>query len=106
LFYREEWPMARKPGEIVGVILRFPERMRRRVEKAAKANARSMNAEINDRLTQSFAREELEVQIEAAVDKALKKWRPPVSKAERAGEIAGRKAAQADFTAKPEESDK
>ncbi|UXQ89112.1 transcriptional repressor [Synechococcus phage MinM1] len=40
-------------------IVRFPEGMRDRIAEAAKANGRSMNAEIVHRLEQSFARGDL-----------------------------------------------
>jgi hypothetical protein len=93
--------MARKKTDSVGLRLRFGEALRRRIERAANNNRRSMNAEIVYRLTQSFAREDQEAMIEAAVGRAL-------SKAERAVEKAGEKAAQADFKDffKPEGGDK
>jgi hypothetical protein len=50
--------MPRKQSEIVHLKLRFPERVRVRIEAAAKKNARSMNAEIVHRLEQSFETDE------------------------------------------------
>jgi Arc-like DNA binding domain len=46
--------MPRKPSETVQLKLRFPERLRIRIEAEAKKNERSMNAEIVHRLEQSF----------------------------------------------------
>jgi hypothetical protein len=54
--------MARKPADKVGIIVRFSEALRRRIEKAAKAHNRSMNSEIVGRLEESF---ELEAAGEA-----------------------------------------
>jgi non-homologous end joining protein Ku len=50
--------MARKPTETVQLKLRFPERLRRRIEQAAERNRHSMNAEIVERLEQSFQKED------------------------------------------------
>jgi Arc-like DNA binding domain len=52
--------MGRKPADKVGLILRFDEALRRQLERAAKAPNRSMNAEIVQRLKDSFQREGLE----------------------------------------------
>jgi hypothetical protein len=51
--------MARRPNEIVHLKLRFPEFLRARVANAAKANNRSMNAEIMYRLLRAYADEDL-----------------------------------------------
>jgi hypothetical protein len=48
--------MARKPTDEVQLKLRFEERLRRRLERAAESNNRSMNAEIIHRLEESFQR--------------------------------------------------
>jgi hypothetical protein len=52
--------MARKPTDTVQLNLRFPEALRRRLERAANANYASMNAEIVHRLEQSFRREDFQ----------------------------------------------
>jgi hypothetical protein len=52
--------MARKPGDKVGLLLRFDETLRRAIARSAKAHNRSMNAEIVQRLMTSFQREEME----------------------------------------------
>jgi hypothetical protein len=46
--------MRRKPSETVQLKLRFPERLRVRIEAEAEKSERSMNAEIVHRLEQSF----------------------------------------------------
>jgi hypothetical protein len=46
--------MARKLTDTVQLKLRFDEKLRRRLEREAAQNARSMNAEIIQRLEQSF----------------------------------------------------
>jgi Arc-like DNA binding domain len=50
--------MARKPTDTVQLKLRFYEKLRRRLEREAEENKRSMNAEIIDRLEKSFAKED------------------------------------------------
>jgi hypothetical protein len=47
--------MARKPTDTVQLKLRFSEALRRRLERAAKANNRSLNSEIVGRLEDSFS---------------------------------------------------
>ena len=47
--------MARKPTDMVQLKLRFPEAVRRRLEREAKRNNRSMNTEIVHRLRRTFA---------------------------------------------------
>jgi hypothetical protein len=74
--------MTRKQSETVQLKLRFPERLRLRIESAANRNQRSMNAEIIDRLEQSFQRYDQAALVEATatavVDKIIKTvpWRP------------------------------
>lgn len=51
--------MARKPTEIVPLMLRLRESLRHRLEQVAKQADRSMNAEIVDRLEKSFSRDDL-----------------------------------------------
>jgi 16S rRNA U1498 N3-methylase RsmE len=50
--------MARKPTDTVQLKLRFPEKLRRRIEQAAERGKQSMNAEIIERLEQSFHKED------------------------------------------------
>jgi Arc-like DNA binding domain len=52
--------VARKPTDTVKLQLRLSERLRRRLEQAAKHNKSSMNTEIVSRLDSSFQREEQE----------------------------------------------
>ena len=62
--------MARKPSESVQLKLRFSERLRMRIEQAAKKNDQSLNSEIVRRLEQSFERDDraaLIQQVEATV---------------------------------------
>jgi hypothetical protein len=74
--------MTRKQSETVQLKLRFSERLRLRIESAASRNQRSMNAEIIERLEQSFQRHDQLALAEAAattaVDKVMKlaPWRP------------------------------
>jgi hypothetical protein len=49
--------MARKPTDTVKLQLRFQESLRRRLERAAARNNRSMNTEIIHRLEESVQRE-------------------------------------------------
>jgi hypothetical protein len=65
--------MARKLTDTVRINLRFSEALRRRIERVATANKRSINDEIVSRVDASFAREELEASIEAAVERVLVK---------------------------------
>jgi hypothetical protein len=51
-------PMARTDLEIVQLKLRFSEKLRARIEKAAGRHDRSMNAEIVHRLEKSFENED------------------------------------------------
>jgi Arc-like DNA binding domain len=46
--------VTRKPADLVQLKLRFDERLRRRIERAAERNECSMNAEIIKRLERSF----------------------------------------------------
>src|SRR5262245_30251606 len=56
--------MARKATDTVQLKLRFDEKLRRRIEVAAKRNNQSMNAEIIDRLEASFAKADIQEAIE------------------------------------------
>jgi hypothetical protein len=64
--------MARKPSDTVQLKLRFPEALRRRLERAAKANDRSMNMEIIFRLEESFLMDELNAEMKAVTGKGFK----------------------------------
>jgi len=70
--------MSRKPSETVQLKLRFPEKLRQRIESAAARNERSMNAEIVRRLEQSFQKEDLLANqatlAEAAATTAVEKF--------------------------------
>jgi Arc-like DNA binding domain len=57
--------MAKKSQELRPVMVRLPERLRRRVEARAKKNQRSMNTEIINRLTRSIEEDEYLEQREA-----------------------------------------
>jgi predicted transcriptional regulator len=52
--------MTRKPTDTAHLNLRYPEALRRRLERAAKNSRRSLNTEIVERLEQSFRREDFE----------------------------------------------
>src|SRR5262249_34094594 len=56
LSFRHKWQphVTRRPADLVQLKLRFDERLRRRIERAAERNECSMNAEIIKRLEQSF----------------------------------------------------
>jgi len=62
--------MARKPTDTVQLNLRFPESLRRRLERAADANDCSLNSEIVIRLEQSFRREDFQ-KVQDAVNKGM-----------------------------------
>lgn len=63
--------MARKPTETVGLHLRFSESLRRRLEREAARHRWSMNAEIVDRLEQSFHLPDQATAIEKAIEQAI-----------------------------------
>jgi hypothetical protein len=63
--------VARKLTDTVKLQVRLSERLRRRLEQAAKHNDWSMNAEIVNRLDVSFQPEGQEEMIEKAVRDAL-----------------------------------
>jgi Arc-like DNA binding domain len=58
----------RKPADTVHLRLRFPEKLRRRIEAAATKNQQSMNAEIVERLERSFGQEDITATIEATAE--------------------------------------
>ena len=57
--------MARKPTDTAHLNLRYPEALRRRLERAGKSNGRSLNSEIVHRLEQSFRREDFQERQDA-----------------------------------------
>jgi len=63
--------MPRKPADPVHLKLRFNEKLRQRIERAALRNNQSMNAEIVRRLEESFDREELNETLRAAMWQVL-----------------------------------
>ena len=65
--------MARKPTDTVKLQLRFPEAIRRRLERAASASHRSMNAEIVHRLEQSLKRDEEPEGVRDALNEGMLK---------------------------------
>lgn len=60
--------MARKPTDTVQLKLRFTEALRRRLERAAKANDQSMNTEIVHRVERSFQKEDDANRVAKAAD--------------------------------------
>ena len=56
--------MVRKSQELRPVMTRLPEGLRRRLEREAKQNGRSMNAEIIHRLEQTFRQADHQVDLE------------------------------------------
>jgi hypothetical protein len=61
--------MARKPTDIIKLNLRFPEALRRQLERAAADNNRSLNTEIISRLETSFQpSESLVFKVESSAD--------------------------------------
>ena len=62
--------MARKITDTVKLQVRLPERLRRRLEQAAKHHDCSMNTEIFDRLDRSFQKEEQEKMMALAIEQA------------------------------------
>jgi Arc-like DNA binding domain len=64
--------VARKPTDTAHLNLRYPEALRRRLERAAKNSRRSMNTEIVERLEQSFRREDFE-KLQDAINEGMLK---------------------------------
>jgi len=63
--------VARKLTDTVKLQVRLSERLRRRLEQAAKHHQWSMNTEIVDRLDSSLQREELEKEIGGVIEQAV-----------------------------------
>jgi hypothetical protein len=68
----EERTVARKPTDTAHLNLRYPEALRRRLERAGKNNDRSLNSEIVHRLEQSFRREDSEPLQDVILEGMLK----------------------------------
>src|SRR5262245_30156978 len=68
----ERRKMARKPTDTAHLNLRYPEALRRRLERAAKNSGRSMNSEIVERLERSFRRKDFEKRQDAINEGMLK----------------------------------
>jgi type III secretory pathway component EscV len=64
--------MARKPNDTVQLNLRFSEDLRRRLEREAARSGRSMNAEIIQRVEQTFHQAEREAEMSKYVELAAK----------------------------------
>jgi Arc-like DNA binding domain len=64
--------MTRKPTEIVHLKLRFEEKLRRRLERAAESKGHSMNTEIIERLEHSFQAKSIEDVVKAAMAEEIK----------------------------------
>jgi Arc-like DNA binding domain len=64
--------MARKPTDTAHLNLRYPEALRRRLERAGKSNGRSLNSEIVHRLEQSFRLDDFQEQQDAINEGMLK----------------------------------
>jgi len=62
--------MTRKPSQTVQLKLRFPEKIRLRIESAAERNQQSMNSEIVQRLEKSFDKDDLEAFVTSAARSA------------------------------------
>jgi hypothetical protein len=60
--------MARKATELRPIMTRIPEALRRRLERGAARNDRSMNSEIIDRLERSFENEDAAPQIKTLTE--------------------------------------
>src|SRR5690348_7914838 len=70
----EQWGscMAQGDNELVQLKLRFSERLRARIEAAAKKADRSMNSEIVRRLEQSFEREDQNALVQQTASTAAR----------------------------------
>jgi hypothetical protein len=64
--------VARKPTDTAHLNLRYPEALRRRLERAGKNNGRSLNSEIVHRLEHSFRREDSEPLQDVVLEGMLK----------------------------------
>jgi hypothetical protein len=61
----------RKPTDIVQLKLRFPEELRKKVEREANKNERSLNGEIVHRLRLTFQMADIQTIIKATIEAAI-----------------------------------
>jgi hypothetical protein len=71
--------MVRKAQELRPVMTRIPEGLRRRLEREAALNRRSMNSEIVHRLEESFRRHDTEAMMRQAMDRLTERFRSLLS---------------------------
>jgi hypothetical protein len=60
-------------ADTVPLLLRLNKKTHRRIVKSAKRNSRSLNAEIGNRLEQTFVRYDQELAILQAIDRTAKR---------------------------------
>jgi Arc-like DNA binding domain len=75
--------VVRKTQQPRIVMTRIPEGLHAFLRREAKLNARSVNAEIVHRLTQSMVQKELVAEIEAATERAIERHWERLTPAER-----------------------
>jgi Arc-like DNA binding domain len=86
--------MARKPADKVGIIVRFTEALRRRIERGAKANHRSMNSEIVARLEAAYLEEDRQASASEWLLKMQRERSPLLYPSPDQREAAGRELAR------------
>jgi Arc-like DNA binding domain len=89
--------VVRKTQQPRIVMTRMPEGLHASLRREARLNARSVNAEIVHRLTQSMVKQELAAEIEAATERAMERHWKRLTSAERRAERDGAAAAEQDF---------
>lgn len=70
--------MVRKSQKLRPLMARIPEGLRRKLEREAEQNRRSMNAELIHRLTQSFVYQDQKDLIAATVHQTLAQAQTPL----------------------------
>jgi hypothetical protein len=92
-----ESPVARKPTDTVKLQLRLQENLRRRLERVAARNNRSMNTEIIHRLEESVQREAEERELIPLIRAALAQMSQLLERGneERARDVASKAADEA-----------
>jgi hypothetical protein len=99
--------VARKLTDTVKLQVRLSERLRRRLEQAAKHEGWSMNTEIVSRLDASFSREELDKHMGSAIEQAAQGTATRlVQELRQSGLIADRMARPLEATKHPAPPDK
>jgi hypothetical protein len=103
--------VARKLTDTVKLQVRLSERLRRRLEQAAKHEGWSMNTEIVSRLDASFSREELDKHMGSAIEQAAQgaateTARRLVQELRQGGLVADRMARPLEATKHPAPPDK